>query len=88
MNSEIHNEDLFFALLKNELSENIVLMPNEELSQLVSLSLNGKWVAVKAILSAMMGIPEDDFALSIEEINKECLEHEHLTKLTTNTQED
>lgn len=88
MNSETHNNDLFFALLKKELSENIMLMPDGELSQLVSLSLNDEWVAVKAILSAMMGIPEDDFALSIEEINKECLEFENLTKLTTNIEED
>jgi hypothetical protein len=86
MNIEAHNEDLFFALLKNELSENIMLMPNGELLQLVNLSLNGEWVTVKAILSAMMGIPEDDFELSMKEIHKECLEIEDSSKLTITTE--
>lgn len=74
MNFPTPNRELFFSLVKRELSENIMHIPDEELSQLLDLSLDDQWIAVKAIMAAMMGLPDEDFEAAIEEIHKESLE--------------
>lgn len=88
MNFPTPNRELFFSLVKRELSENIMHIPDEELSQLLDLSLDDQWIAVKAIMAAMMGLPDEDFEAAIEEIHKESLEVIQLPRVLRNEEDD
>lgn len=74
MNFPTPNRELFFSLIRKELSENIMNVSDAEISELLDLSLDDQWIAVKAIMAAMMGVPDEDFESTIEEIHKESLE--------------
>lgn len=88
MNFPTPNKELFFSLIRRELSENIMHLPDEELSQLLDLSLDDQWIAVKAIMAAMMGLPDEDFEAAIEEIHEESLEIKALTQVIRSEDED
>jgi hypothetical protein len=88
MNFPTPNRELFFSLIRKELSENIMNVSDAEISELLDLSLDDQWIAVKAIMAAMMGVPDEDFEFTIEEIHKESLEVTQPYKVLRTEEED